>query len=445
MPVLKFSHALYLLFAFLFILAPSPVFAEEAAVSGANTAWILTSTALVLFMTLPGLALFYAGLVRAENVLSVLMHCFSIACLMSILWVVCAYSIAFGDGGAANEWYGGFGKAFLAGVGLDAVSGDLPESLFMMFQMTFAIITPALIVGAYVERIKFSAVLLFSGIWLVLVYAPVTHWVWGGGWLADLGVMDFAGGLVVHTTAGLTALVLAVMLGSRKGFPGEVRPPHNPGITMIGAAMLWVGWFGFNAGSALAADANAAMAMTATHIAAATASLTWMAVEWIKYGKPSLVGIVTGMVAGLATITPASGFVGPIGALAIGFAAGLVCSQALTFIKQAVKIDDSLDVFAVHGVGGVLGILLTAVFAVPKFGGLGLAEGVTMLDQLWVQLVGVVAVVGWTLILSIVIAIVLKVTVGLRVSDQEETERGHCQTNWTGLVGPTIKRPQVAN
>ena len=422
MPVLKFSHALYLLFAFLFILAPSPVFAEEAAVSGANTAWILTSTALVLFMTLPGLALFYAGLVRAENVLSVLMHCFSIACLMSILWVVCAYSIAFGDGGAANEWYGGFGKAFLAGVGLDAVSGDLPESLFMMFQMTFAIITPALIVGAYVERIKFSAVLLFSGIWLVLVYAPVTHWVWGGGWLADLGVMDFAGGLVVHTTAGLTALVLAVMLGSRKGFPGEVRPPHNPGITMIGAAMLWVGWFGFNAGSALAADANAAMAMTATHIAAATASLTWMAVEWIKYGKPSLVGIVTGMVAGLATITPASGFVGPVGALAIGFAAGLVCSQALTFIKQAVKIDDSLDVFAVHGVGGVLGILLTAVFAVPKFGGLGLAAGVTMLDQLWVQLVGVVAVVGWTLILSIVIAIVLKVTVGLRVSDQEETE-----------------------
>ena len=422
MPVLKLTHVLHLLFAFLFILAPSPAFAEEATVNGANTAWILTSTALVLFMTLPGLALFYAGLVRAENVLSVLMHCFSIACLMSILWVVCAYSIAFGDGGTANEWYGGFGKAFLAGVGLDAVSGDIPESLFMMFQMTFAIITPALIVGAYVERIKFSAVLLFSGIWLVLVYAPVAHWIWGGGWLADLGVMDFAGGLVVHTTAGLTALVLAIMLGGRKGFPGEVRPPHSPGITMIGAAMLWVGWFGFNAGSALAADANAAMAMTATHIAAATASLTWMAVEWIKYGKPSLVGIVTGMVAGLATITPASGFVGPVGALAIGFAAGLVCSQALTFIKQAVKIDDSLDVFAVHGVGGVLGILLTAVFAVPKFGGLGLAEGVTMLDQLWVQLVGVVAVVGWTLILSIVIAIALKVTIGLRVSDQEETE-----------------------
>ncbi len=422
MPVLKLTHVLHLLFAFLFILAPSPAFAEEAAVNGANTAWILTSTALVLFMTLPGLALFYAGLVRAENVLSVLMHSFTIACLMSVLWVVCAYSIAFGDGGAANEWYGGFGKAFLAGVGLDAVSGDIPESLFMMFQMTFAIITPVLIVGAYVERIKFSAVLLFSGIWLVLVYAPVAHWIWGGGWLADLGVMDFAGGLVVHTTAGVTALVLAILLGGRKGFPGEVRPPHSPGITMIGAAMLWVGWFGFNAGSALAADANAAMAMTATHIAAATASLTWMAVEWIKHGKPSLVGIVTGMVAGLATITPASGFVGPVGALAIGFAAGLICSWALTFIKQAVKIDDALDVFAVHGVGGVLGILLTAVFAVPKFGGLGLAEGVTMVDQLWVQFVGVVAVVGWTLILSIVIAFVIKVTIGLRVSDQEETE-----------------------
>ncbi len=363
MPVLKLTHVLHLLFAFLFILAPSPAFAEEAAVNGANTAWILTSTALVLFMTLPGLALFYAGLVRSENVLSVLMHCFSIACLMSVLWVVCAYSIAFGDGGAANEWYGGFGKVLLAGVGLDAVSGDLPESLFMMFQMTFAIITPALIVGAYVERIKFSAVLLFSGIWLVLVYAPVTHWIWGGGWLADLGVMDFAGGLVVHATAGVTALVLAILLGGRKGFPGVVKPPHSPGITMIGAAMLWVGWFGFNAGSALAADANAAMAMTATHISAATASLTWMAIEWIK----------TGMVAGLATITPASGFVGPAGALAIGFAAGLVCSWTLTFIKQAVKIDDSLDVFAVHGVGGILGILLTAVFAAPKLGGLGLA------------------------------------------------------------------------
>ncbi|MGB1548127.1 MAG: ammonium transporter [Alphaproteobacteria bacterium] len=422
MPVLKPTHALSLLFAFLFILAPTPAFAEEAAVNGANTAWILTSTALVLFMTLPGLALFYGGLVRAENVLSVLMHCFAIACLMSVLWVVCAYSIAFGDGGAANAWYGGLGKAFLAGVGLEAVSGDLPESLFMMFQMTFAIITPALIVGAYVERIKFSAVLLFSGIWLVLVYAPVTHWIWGGGWLAEMGVMDFAGGLVVHATAGASALVLATMLGGRKGFPDDVKPPHNPGITMAGAAMLWVGWFGFNAGSALAADANAAMAMTVTHISAAVASLTWMAVEWIKYGKPSLVGIVTGMVAGLATITPASGFVGPVGALAIGFAAGLVCSWALNFVKRTLKIDDSLDVFAVHGVGGILGILLTSVFAAPQFGGLGLAEGVTILGQLKVQAIGVLAVVVWTLILSVIIAVVIRAIVGLRVSDPEETE-----------------------
>lgn len=423
MPVLRPIHALYLLFiACLFTLMPSPALAEEAGLSDGNTAWILTSTALVLFMTLPGLALFYAGLVRAENVLSVLMHCFAIACLASVLWVVCAYSIAFGDGGAANAWYGGFDKAFLAGVGVEAMSGDIPESLFVMFQMTFAIITPALIVGAYPERIKFSAVFLFSGIWLLVVYAPVAHWIWGGGWLAELGVMDFAGGLVVHATAGVTALVLAVMLGSRRGFPGEVKPPHNPGITMAGAAMLWVGWFGFNAGSALAADGSAAMAMTVTHISAATASLTWMALEWIKYGRPSLVGIVTGMVAGLATITPASGYVGPVGALAIGMMAGLVCTWAVTFIKQAVKIDDSLDVFAVHGVGGILGVLLTAVFASTKFGGGGLGEGVTILDQFWVQAIGVGATVGWTLVLSVLLGFLVRGLVGLRVSEQEETE-----------------------
>ncbi len=423
MPVLSPIHALYLLFiACLFTLMPSPALAEEVGLSDGNTAWILTSTALVLFMTLPGLALFYAGLVRAENVLSVLMHCFAIACLASVLWVVCAYSIAFGDGGAANAWYGGFDKAFLAGVGVEAMSGDIPESLFVMFQMTFAIITPALIVGAYPERIKFSAVFLFSGIWLLVVYAPVAHWIWGGGWLAELGVMDFAGGLVVHATAGVTALVLAVMLGSRKGFPGEVKPPHNPGITMAGAAMLWVGWFGFNAGSALAADGSAAMAMTVTHISAATASLTWMALEWIKYGRPSLVGIVTGMVAGLATITPASGYVGPVGALAIGVMAGLACSWAVTFIKQAVKIDDSLDVFAVHGVGGILGVLLTAVFASTKFGGGGLGEGVTILDQFWVQAIGVGATVGWTLVLSVLLGFLVRGLVGLRVSEQEETE-----------------------
>ena len=423
MPVGKSTQLLYLLcFAFLFAMMPLPALAGEAALSGANTAWILTATALVLFMTLPGLALFYGGLVRAENVLSVLTHCFGIACLMSVLWVVCGYSLAFGDGGAANAWVGGFGKAFLAGVGVDAMAGDIPETLFMMFQMTFAIITPALIVGAYVERIKFSFVLLFSGIWLILVYAPVTHWIWGGGWLADLGVMDFAGGLVVHATAGVTALVLAVMLGGRKGFPGDVKPPHSPGVTMIGAAMLWVGWFGFNAGSALAADGNAAMAMTVTHISAATAALTWMAFEWIKYGKPSLIGTVTGMVAGLATITPASGYVGPMGALAIGVAAGLVCSWAVPFIKQTVKIDDSLDVFAVHGVGGILGILLTAVFASTAFGGLGLPEGRTILDQFWVQGLGVVATVGWAVVVSVGIAFLLRALIGLRVSEQEETE-----------------------
>ncbi len=422
MPILKSNRLFHCLVVFLLCLLPIPALAGEAVLSAGNTAWILTSTALVLFMTLPGLALFYGGLVRAENVLSVLMHCFAIACLVSVLWVVCAYSIAFGDGGAANQWYGGFGKAFLSGVGLDAMSGDIPESLFVMFQMTFAVITPALIVGAYPERIKFSAVLLFSGFWLLLVYAPVTHWIWGGGWLAELGVRDFAGGLVVHATAGISALVLAIALGGRKGFPGEVKPPHSPGITMMGAAMLWVGWFGFNAGSALAANGNAAMAMTVTHISAATAALTWMAIEWVKYGKPSLIGIVTGMVAGLATITPASGYVGPLGGLAIGFAAGLVCSWAVTFIKQKVRIDDSLDVFAVHGVGGLRGILLTAVFASTQFGGLGLAEGVTILDQLWIQLIGSAAVIGWTGVVSVVLVLVLKATIGLRVSDQEERE-----------------------
>ncbi|MEW5705053.1 MAG: ammonium transporter [Pseudomonadota bacterium] len=422
MPILKSNRLFHCLVVFLLCLLPIPALAGEAVLSAGNTAWILTSTALVLFMTLPGLALFYGGLVRAENVLSVLMHCFAIVCLVSVLWVVCAYSIAFGDGGAANQWYGGFGKAFLSGVGFDAMSGDIPESLFVMFQMTFAVITPALIVGAYPERIKFSAVLLFSGFWLLLVYAPVTHWIWGGGWLAELGVRDFAGGLVVHATAGISALVLAIALGGRKGFPGEVKPPHSPGITMMGAAMLWVGWFGFNAGSALAANGNAAMAMTVTHISAATAALTWMAIEWVKYGKPSLIGIVTGMVAGLATITPASGYVGPLGGLAIGFAAGLVCSWAVTFIKQKVRIDDSLDVFAVHGVGGLLGILLTAVFASTQFGGLGLAEGVTILDQLWIQLIGSAAVIGWTGVVSVVLVLVLKATIGLRVSDQEERE-----------------------
>ena len=386
---------------------------------GANTAWILTSTALVLFMTLPGLALFYAGLVRSQNVLSVLMHCFSIACLISILWLLLGYSLAFDDG---TSWIGGLQKALLTNVGKNALSGDIPETVFFMFQMTFAIITPALIVGAYPERIKFSAVLLFSAIWLILVYAPVTHWIWGGGWLADMGILDFAGGLVVHLTAGASALLLAKHLGGRRGFPNELHPPHNPGMTMAGACMLWVGWFGFNAGSALAANGDAGMAMLVTHISAATASLVWLVIEWVKFGKPSLIGIVTGTIAGLATITPASGFVGPIGALIIGLAGGVVCYYAVGVVKQKLKIDDSLDVFAVHGIGGALGTLLVAFLVDTSFGGAGLVEGITMGSQFVTQLTGLVAVLVWSLIATFVIIQIVKVMTGLRVSDEEELE-----------------------
>ena len=386
---------------------------------GANTAWILTSTALVLFMTLPGLALFYGGLVRSSNVLSVLMHCFAIACLASIVWLAIGYSLAFADGSA---WVGSFQKAFFAGVGKEALSGDIPESVFFMFQMTFAIITPALIVGAYPERIKFGAVLLFSALWLVIVYAPVTHWIWGGGWLGEMGVLDFAGGLVVHLTAGVSALVIVKMLGSRRGFPTELRPPHSPGMTMMGASMLWVGWFGFNAGSALAANGDAGMAMLVTHISAATGSLVWLTIEWMKFGKPSLVGIVTGMVAGLATITPASGFVGPMGALIIGLAGGIICYYAVSLVKHTLKIDDSLDVFAVHGVGGAIGILLVAVLVDTSFGGSGLGEGMSIGSQFGVQLTGLVAVLVWSAIASVIICLIVKVVVGLRVSDDQELE-----------------------
>lgn len=386
---------------------------------GANTAWILTSTALVLFMTLPGLALFYGGLVRSSNVLSVLMHCFAIACLASIVWLAVGYSIAFADG---TPWAGGLQKAFLMGVGKESLSGDLPETVFFMFQMTFAIITPALMVGAYPERIKFGAVLLFSGLWIIVVYAPVTHWIWGGGWLSEMGVLDFAGGLVVHLTAGVSALVLAMVLGSRRGFPKELRPPHNPGMTMIGASMLWVGWFGFNAGSALAANGDAGMAMLVTHLSAAMGSLVWLTIEWVKFGKPSLVGIVTGMVAGLATITPASGFVGPIGALIIGLVGGIFCYYMVGFIKHRLKIDDSLDVFAVHGVGGVLGTLMVAVLVDKSFGGAGLEKGMTIASQFGVQLTGFAAVLVWAVFASYVLVKIVQSTVGLRVSDDEELE-----------------------
>ncbi|MYH69414.1 MAG: ammonium transporter [Gammaproteobacteria bacterium] len=388
--------------------------------NGANTAWILVSTALVLFMTLPGLALFYAGLVRSKNVLSVLMQCFSIACLMSILWLVVGYGLAFGDGGAMNQFVG-MGKFFLDGVGWDSMSGDIPESVFFMFQMTFAIITPALIVGGFAERMKFSAVLTFSTLWLVLVYAPICHWVWGGGWLGDLGLMDFAGGTVVHINAGVAAIVAAIVLGNRKGFPGSPMPPHNMTLSVAGASMLWVGWFGFNAGSALAADGNAGMAMLVTHISAAAGSLAWVACEWIKHGKPSVLGIVTGMVAGLGTITPASGFVGPLGGLLIGIAAGVVCYFATQYIKRVLKIDDSLDVFPVHGVGGALGTLLTAVFFASSLGGPADA-GYAMGSQFMIQAIGVIATVLWCGILSFIILKVLDAVMGLRVTADEETE-----------------------
>ncbi|MDB3892116.1 ammonium transporter [Alphaproteobacteria bacterium] len=384
-----------------------------------DTSWILTATALVLFMTLPGLALFYAGLVQAKNVVSVLMHHFAIACLMSVLWVVAGYSLAFTGDGA---WFGSLDKLFLIGIGIDDLSGTIPESLFAAFQMTFAIITPALVIGAYVERMKFSAVLLFSAIWLLIVYAPVTHWVWGGGIMAAWGVMDFAGGIVVHATAGTAALVCAVMVGKRRNFPQAITPPHSPILTMIGASMLWVGWFGFNGGSALGAGGSAGMALLVTHISAATASLVWMIIEWVRFGRPSLVGIVTGMVAGLATVTPASGFIGVPGGLILGLVGGLGCYLAVDLIRVRFKLDDSLDVFAVHGVGGILGSLLVAYLALPAFGGLGLADGVTAAAQFVVQFKSVIITVAWTAVVSYVILKAIDVTTGLRVDDQVEIE-----------------------
>ena len=400
----------------LLLMLPMTVYADE--VNGADTAWVLTSTALVLFMTLPGLALFYSGLVRAKNVLSVLMQCFAIACTVSIIWMVIAYGLAFGDGGPLNKFVGG-GKILMSGIGLDSVSGTIPETVFFMFQMTFAIITPALAVGAFAERMKFSALLWFTVLWMVLVYAPVCHWVWGGGWLADLGFMDFAGGSVVHINAGVAALVAALIIGNRNGFPDTPMPPHNMTLTVAGASMLWVGWFGFNAGSALTAGSSAGMAMVATHISAAAGSLAWMACEWVKHGKPSVLGIVTGMVAGLATITPASGYVGPVGALIIGISAGVVCYFATQYVKRSLKIDDSLDVFTVHGIGGMLGLLLTAVFA-ASLDGLGLET--SMGAQFVTQLIGIVATTIWCAVLCFIILKLIDKTIGLRVSTDEETE-----------------------
>ena len=385
-----------------------------------NTAWILTSTALVLFMTMPGLALFYGGLVRSQNILSVLMQCFAIACLASFAWLFMAYSIAFSEG---SPYFGDLSQMFLMNMARDSLSGDIPESAFFMFQMTFAIITPALIVGAYPERIKFSFVIAFSFLWILFVYAPVTHWIWGGGWLAEMGVLDFAGGLVVHLTAGSTALILAFLLGPREGFPNQIKPPHNPGLTMMGACMLWVGWFGFNGGSALAANQDAGMAILVTHISASVASLVWMFIEWVKFGKPSLVGIVTGSIAGLASITPASGFVGPIGAVIIGLVSGYLCYVAVGFVKNALKIDDSLDVFAVHGLGGTLGILLLPFLIGPNLGGVGLSEGQTVMSFFNTQLTGTISVLIFTAIMTVIIALILRSFFGLRV-DEDQIEEG---------------------
>ncbi len=409
-----------LLVLFIYVL-PCVVLADSGLDTG-DTAWILTSTALVLFMTIPGLSLFYAGLVRSKNVLSVLMQCFAITCLVSILWLVFGYSLAFSDGGIVNSWLGGLSNAFLSEVTRASLSGTIPETVFVMFQLTFAIITPALVVGGFAERMKFSSMLWFSALWLLVVYLPVCHWVWGGGWLGEKGILDFAGGLVVHLTAGTGAIVAAMVLGKRRGFPRTAMPPHNLTMSVTGAGMLWVGWFGFNAGSAIAANQDAGMAMLVTHLSAATASLVWMFSEWIRYGKPSVLGIVTGMVAGLGSITPASGFVGPIGALVIGAIAGLVCFLATNFIKRVLHIDDSLDVFPVHGIGGILGTLLCGILVAEVFGGAGLAEGVTMGQQVWVQLQGVLAVLAWTAVATFVILQVIRIIVGLRVDEQQEVE-----------------------
>ncbi len=388
-----------------------------------DSAWLLTATALVLFMTLPGLALFYAGLVRSKNVLSLLMQCFAITGVCSLLWFACGYSIAFGDGGAANSWWGGFGKAFLLGIGRDAMTGSIPEALFFMFQLSFAVITPALVIGAFAERMRFATVLWFSAGWLLLVYAPVAHWIWGGGWLAKLGVMDFAGGIVVHVNAGVAALVCALVLGRRRGFPQVAMPPHSLPITACGAGMLWVGWFGFNAGSALAANGSAAMAMLTTHLGASAGALAWMFVEWRRYGKPSMLGIMTGMVAGLGTITPASGFVGPAGAIAIGLTAGVVCFTATQILKRSFNIDDSLDVSPVHGVGGVIGTLLTGVFAAVSLGGAGFSMADhSIAQQVGVQALGIGATMLWCGAVTWLLLTVLQATVGLRVSEEQESE-----------------------
>ena len=402
----------------------SPALADDF--SGADTAWMLTSTALVLFMTIPGLSLFYAGLVRVKNVLSVLMQCFALTALMSVLWFVVGYTLAFGSSGVEQgPWIGDLGNLFLAKVTMDSMSGSIPETLFVMFQLTFAVITPALIVGGFAERMRFSAMLIFSSLWLVLVYAPICHWVWGGGWLGDMGLQDFAGGSVVHLTAGVAALIAATSMGGRRGFGSTAMPPHNLTMTVTGAGMLWVGWFGFNAGSAVAADSSAAMAMLVTHLSAACGSLAWMTMEWLRHGKPSVLGIVTGMVAGLGTITPASGSVGPAGAVVIGLSAGVICYFATITLKNRLNIDDSLDVFPVHGVGGMLGLFMAGIFCSPALGifsGNGFSDGVSTIGgQLGIQLTGIAVTFVYTAIVSWVLLRVVNAIVTIRVDQEDET------------------------
>jgi len=393
--------------------------AEAASLDTGNTAWMLTATGLVLFMTLPGLAFFYGGLVQSRNVLSVLMHCFAIACVVSLLWAIVGYSLVFAG---EAPFLGTLEHAFLNGLAPLKEPGNFPTNVFVMYQMTFAIITPALIIGAFPERINFAFIVAFTALWMLLVYVPVAHWVWGGGWLAARNVIDFAGGIVVHTTAGISALIAAIVVGPRVGFPQHALPPHNPGMTMAGGGMLWVGWFGFNAGSALAADGSAGSAMLATHLAAASGALTWMVIEWVRFGKPSTVGLVTGVVAGLATITPASGHTGPMGAVLIGVAAGILCFVVVRAVKLRFKIDDSLDVFGVHGIGGMLGSLMVAVTALPELGGSGLAEGMTAASQVSVQLLAVAVTAVWSGGMTWVVLKLLAATTGLRAGAEAERE-----------------------
>ena len=399
----------------LVLTVPQVVWAQDSLDSG-DTAWMLTSSVLVLFMTIPGLSLFYAGLVRSKNVLSVMMQCFAITCMVTILWTLYVYGLAFGDGGGLNSFIGS-GKLFLAGVNVDTVKGTIPETVFQMFQLTFAIITPALLVGAFAERMKFSSMLVFMGLWLTLVYAPICHWVWGGGWLADQGMLDFAGGTVVHINAGIAALVLCIVLGKRQGYPTTPLAPNSLVLTVVGAAMLWVGWFGFNAGSALAADSVAGMAMVVTHISAATAAFTWMVIEWIRRGRTSTLGIVTGAIAGLGAITPASGYVGPVGACVIGLTAGFLCFVACTSVKQVLGYDDSLDVFGVHGVSGFVGVMLTGIFAAQAFGG---SQEIVVSRQFMTQAIGAGATILYSGVVTFIIAKVLDSSMGLRVAAYEE-------------------------